>query len=96
MTAPSRHFAAVSLVPNASTHGVPPAPPASVHTISAAAATSSPSCVNIEGHVSTTAATPSSFSSHPVALLRVVPYKATAGWSSKASVGVVRRRGRGL
>ena len=28
--------------------------------------------------------------------LRVVPYKAMAGWSSKASGGVQRRRGRGL
>jgi hypothetical protein len=30
------------------------------------------------------------------ARLRVVPYKAMAGWSSKASDGVERRRGRGL
>ena len=28
--------------------------------------------------------------------LRVVPYKRMSGWSSKASVGVERRRGRGL
>ena len=28
--------------------------------------------------------------------LRIVPYKRTSGWSSKASVGVERRRGRGL
>eukprot|EP00982_Pelagococcus_subviridis_P010863 31033-Pelagococcus_subviridis.AAC.7 len=29
-------------------------------------------------------------------LLRVVPYERTSGWSSKASVGVERRRGQGL
>ena len=34
---------------------------------------------------------------HTLAPLRVVPYKATiSGWSSQASVGVERRRGRGL
>ena len=32
----------------------------------------------------------------PRVRLRVVPYKAMAGWSSKASGGVERRRGRGL